>query len=290
MTNEIKPLIVVTAATGAQGSSVVDYLLKDGSFRVRAVTRNTDSEKARALVARGAEVVSANYNDPEAVRKAFEGAYGVFGNTTYWEAMNANTETEHGKMLVDAAKAAGVKHFVWSTLEHSDVPHGESKALVDDYLQSSGLPRTSLVTAFYYENFYIFPDMALKKNEAGKLVAHWPLLWTDGPLGAFSVAETGAYVLAAFKNPKEWIGNDIRLLSEIINPRGFVETLRRVSGADVELIETSKADFDGLEETAMGYDNEGNASGDPELTKRLNPTRATFEEFIKVNLDKFVPR
>lgn len=63
-----------------------------------------------------------------------------------------------------------------------------------------------LITAFYYENFHIFPDMAIKKSDSGRLTAHWPLMWTDGPLGAFSVAETGAYVLTAFKNPAEWIG------------------------------------------------------------------------------------
>ncbi|KAI5121379.1 hypothetical protein M0805_001192 [Coniferiporia weirii] len=332
MSTSTKPLVAVTAALGAQGASVVNYLLNDGFFRVRAITRNVASDKARALVARGAEVVSADYNDHESIYRAFEGAYGIFGNTTYWEAMDAGKETEHGIMPVDAAKKAGVKHFVWSTLEHSEVPHGESKARVDDYLKASGLPGTSLITAFYYENFYIFPDMAVKKDEMGKLVAHWPLMWTDGPLGAFSVAETGAYVLAALKDPEQWIGNDIRLLSEIITPRQYVETLRKVSGAEINLVETSKEDFFGLRETAMGivemrelwikcvhfclllskiqltgsppgltfilpcnsmkwkYDNNGNASGDPELTKRLNPTRITFEEFITANIDKLVPK
>lgn len=82
MSSTTKPLIVVTAATGAQGSSVFDYILRDGSFRVRAITRNVASEKAHALTARGAEVVSADYNDLNSIRTAFEGAYGVFGNTT----------------------------------------------------------------------------------------------------------------------------------------------------------------------------------------------------------------
>ena len=147
-----------------------------------------------------------------------------------WEGMSEEKEVRQGKALVDAAKAAGVKHYVWSTLDHTSdpyVPHWDSKAKVDDYLKASGIPRTSYVstlfflrrteirrknlirinirlyTSFYFENFFsLFPF----KTEGGKVVADWPLLMSDGPIGGYAVGETGAYVREAFKHPEEWAG------------------------------------------------------------------------------------
>ncbi|KAG8779971.1 NmrA-like domain-containing protein 1 [Serendipita sp. 398] len=164
-----KPIIVVFAATGKSGAGMVEAILKDGTFQARAITRNPESSSAKALAAKGVEVVKADLSDPSTLAPAMEGAYGVFGVTdctyvsictisscsvlviithhvlcrTVWQAFMA--EEQQGKDMVDAAKQAGVKHFVWTTLDYSDwhVPHFETKARVDDYLKSSGVPRTS---------------------------------------------------------------------------------------------------------------------------------------------------
>lgn len=54
-------LIAVTGATGAQGGSIIDALLKEPSkWKVRAITRNTSSEAAKKLAAKGVEVVKAD--------------------------------------------------------------------------------------------------------------------------------------------------------------------------------------------------------------------------------------
>lgn len=111
------------------------------------------------------EIVKASLDDPESLREALKGVYGVFGVTNYWE-HGADGETRQGCNLVDAAKENGVKHFVWSTLDgiEPQVPHWVSKWKVDGllhsriyltvvYLKKSGVPRTSLYTAMYYENF-----------------------------------------------------------------------------------------------------------------------------------------
>ena len=78
------------------------------------------------------DLVFINLDDPVSVATALEGAYGVYGVTDFWE-HGYDTEVRHGITLVDAAKKAGVKHFIWSTLDHSDlkVPHFESKWEVD---------------------------------------------------------------------------------------------------------------------------------------------------------------
>ncbi|OCB89796.1 NmrA-domain-containing protein [Sanghuangporus baumii] len=248
MSDTQKPIIAVCGASGAQGGSVVEYLLNDPdhSFRVRGLTRNVDSQKAKALAARGVEIVRADLNDVESLKKAFEGAHGVFGLTNFWEVLSAEIEIRHGKNLVDAAAAVGVKQFVWSTLDHTsdpEVPHWDSKAAVDDYLKEKGLPRTSLYTSFYYENHLIFPSLTVTKRPDGRLVADWPCMLTDGPIGGYSVAETGAYVLEAFKKPQEWIGKDMRVISDIFTPRQFAQALSEVLRKEIELVETNSERF-----------------------------------------------
>ncbi|TDL21423.1 NAD(P)-binding protein [Rickenella mellea] len=300
-----KKLIVVTGATGAQGGSVVRFLLEDGSFQVRAVTRNADSEKAKELAAKGVEVVTGNLNDIESVKKAFTGAYGVFGVTSFWDRVEgggSEKEIAHGKNLVDAAKATNISHFVWSTLNNSapvHAAHWDSKALVDDYLKASGVPRTSLYTACYYENFTTFAR--LTTNADGALEANWgPINWSDGPLGAYSVEDTGAFVLHAFKNPNEWIGKDIPLIAEIITARSIVKTFSEVLGKPIKLIEVSKEDFENaqhipqLQELYRNnkwfYINEGNPNRDFALTKKIYPQVQSFETWAKAHINQITPQ
>ncbi|KAH8109509.1 NmrA-domain-containing protein [Phellopilus nigrolimitatus] len=291
-----KPLIAVTGATGAQGGSVVKYLLEDPNrmFRVRALTRNVDSLKAKELAARGVEVVRADIDDEKSVKAAFQGAHGVFGLTNYWETMSTEKEIIQGRTLVNAALAAGVKHFVWSTLDHTknpEVVYWNSKAAVDDYLKESRLSRTSLYTSFYFENFLTFPLLMFKKSEDGTVVADWPDILTDGPIGGYCVSETGAYVLEAFKNPGEWIGKDIRILSEIFTPRSFVQTVSEVTGRKIELRETVKEGFDPeKKQVNMGwfYKHDGNPDRDPVLTERINPSRKGMRAFVEANRAAFL--
>src|SRR6266705_3213761 len=104
-----KKMIAVVGATGQQGGAVVRALQADKQFKVRALTRNP--AKHREL---GDEVVQADLTRPETLTAAFEGAHGVFLVTNFWE-QGAN-DVEQATAAVHAAKDAGVKHFVWSTL------------------------------------------------------------------------------------------------------------------------------------------------------------------------------
>ncbi len=147
---------------------MVRALLAKGGFQVRAVTRNPDSEKAKALVTAGAKVVKADLADSVSVEAAVQGAYGVFLVTDYWGMFGLLLDAEktqeqeiaQGKRVGDACKKAGVKHVIYSGLQlakeitGTPVPHFDGKGTIEKYLDEIGVPNTSTRYAFYYDNFY----------------------------------------------------------------------------------------------------------------------------------------
>src|SRR2546426_12015515 len=169
-----KKIIAVVGATGTQGGGLSRAILADpnGGFAVRAITRDPNKDSAKALAAKGAQVVQANLDDVQSLKRAFSGAYGVYGVTNFWEHFSAEKEKAQAKNIADAAKATEVRHVIWSTLEDTRklmesgdtrmpmlqgkyrVPHFDAKAEADTYF--SGLPVTYLVTSFYWDNLYMF--------------------------------------------------------------------------------------------------------------------------------------
>jgi len=240
-------IVTVFGATGKQGGGAVRYLLKDGSFSVRAVTRNPESDSAKALAALGAEVVKADLTDRDSVFKVVKGSYGIFGVTDFWTANG--TEEIQGKILVDAAKDAGVRHFVWSTMDHSDLklPHCETKANVNDYLIESGIPRTSLYTAWFWENIgsLFFP---LKRDSKGEIVLDVPCA-TDGPIPAIAGEDCGVLAGVALKNPEKFIGADIYAATEVFTPRKLTSVIEDILGEKVTVSEMTMEEFEKSKET-----------------------------------------
>src|SRR5918992_2730658 len=147
-----KKIIAVVGATGAQGGGLVRAILADrnGGFAVRAITRNPDSDKAQALRNAGAEVVKGDTDDQASIQRAFQGAYGVFALTNFWEHFSAERELAQARNMAQAARAAGVQHVIWSSLEDTrkwvpleddrmptlggkyKVPHFDAKGEADD--------------------------------------------------------------------------------------------------------------------------------------------------------------
>src|SRR5712671_2936294 len=115
-----KQVIAVVGGTGAQGGGVVDALLASGKFTVRVASRNPASDAAKALAKRGVEVIKADLLDAASLRMPFEGAHGAFVVTNFWDPAQMPRETEIGAAAVKAARAAGVKHLIWSTLPDSE--------------------------------------------------------------------------------------------------------------------------------------------------------------------------
>src|SRR5215207_1755731 len=177
-----KKIIAVTGATGTQGGGLVRAILADpnSGLSVRAITRDPNKDKAKELTAAGAEVVQGDLDNVESLKKAFAGAYGVYGVTNFWEHFSGEKEKTQAKNIAEAARAAGVQHVIWSTLEDTRklmtpddkrmpilqekyrVPHFDAKAEADQYFK--GLPATWLVTSFYWDNLYLF-GLAPKKGD-----------------------------------------------------------------------------------------------------------------------------
>ena len=114
-----KKIIAVAGATGTQGGGLVRAIMADhgGPFTVRALTRNPNSDKAKALAALGAEIVHADVDDAASLLRAFQGAYGAYCVTFFWEHMKPEKELAEARNFAQAAKQAKVAHVIWSTLE-----------------------------------------------------------------------------------------------------------------------------------------------------------------------------
>ncbi|KAI0015229.1 NMRAL1 protein [Xylariomycetidae sp. FL0641] len=213
-----KKIITVIGATGNQGGSIVNTFLEDpklnSEWAVRGVTRDVNKESSKKLAQRGVEVVAADMEDKNSLVKAFSGSDTVFAVTNYWEMPSMEREERQGRNMADAAKEAGVKHYIWSTLLNitkltngklSRVYHFDSKAHVDEHIDSLGLPTTHFLPGFYMPNFVgMFkpspPDDA----------------WTLGlPISASSIipmydpADTGKYIKAIVLNKDKLLGKKL---------------------------------------------------------------------------------
>jgi uncharacterized protein YbjT (DUF2867 family) len=152
-----KKTVLVTGATGNQGGAVARELLSRGGYRVRAMTRKPDSPNARALKDQGAEVVEADLNDDPSLRKAMEGAWGVFAVQNTWEA-GVEGEEEQGHRQARVARDVGVKHYVYTSVgsahRKTGIPHFENKARIEETVRSLGFPSYVIIRpVFFMENF-----------------------------------------------------------------------------------------------------------------------------------------
>ena len=192
------PTIAVCGATGAQGGGLVRAIAADPArrFRARAITRNPDSDKARALAGPAVELRRADADDPASLARALEGADAAFCVTNFWEHFSPEREIAQAGAMARAAKAAGLRHLIWSTLEDSrlwvplsdarmptlmgkyKVPHFDAKAEADALFRDAGLPTTFLLTSFYWENLIHF-GMGPKPGPDGTLV--WAMPLGSGP-------------------------------------------------------------------------------------------------------------
>jgi uncharacterized protein YbjT (DUF2867 family) len=232
-----KMTIAVVGATGSQGGGLVKAILADteGPFAVRALTRNADSGKARELASQGADVVEADLDDEASVHRAFDGAYGAFVVTNFWaqrtpEEERARTRAEmelaQAAAAARAAKDAGLRHVVWSTLEDTrphferlgsdvptimgsyKVPHFDAKGEANAFFTELGVPTTFLQTTFFYEAF-IVGGQGPHRDEKGELVLTIPM--AGNKLALIAADDIGKTALGVFRRGDEFIGKTVSI-------------------------------------------------------------------------------
>jgi len=222
-------LVLVTGATSRQGGAVARNLLGRG-FRVRALTRDPQKPSARSLAERGAEVVPGTLDDRSSIDLALEGVYGVFSVQNPIEA-GMEGEIRQGKTLADAAKAAGVEHFVYSSMGSAHrvtgIPTFESKWEVEEHIRGTGLPYTVLRPVFFMQNWEMMRDQIL----AGTLAQPFD---SDKPLQQISTKDIGAFAAKAFDDPERWIGREMDIAGDELTMVQTAQTFGRVIGRKVD--------------------------------------------------------
>jgi uncharacterized protein YbjT (DUF2867 family) len=247
MSSNDKKLIAVIGATGQQGGGVVRALQANGQFKVRALTR--DPSKHRELAE---EVVEADLEKPETLKTAFEGAHGVFLVTNFW-APGGSDELKQATAAIRAAKDAGVKHFIWSTLPDVEaisggkfnVPHFTGKAKIDRLVKEAGFENYSFVIPpFYYQN--LVGVMAPQKQTDGPIGWALPLDPTLRVIHMGDINDLGYIVAGAFAHPDEaGNGQYLPLVGDFMSFNEIAETLNR-QGHNFSYQQVPKESFAGF--------------------------------------------
>lgn len=226
--------ILVTGATGQQGGAVVDALL-NGGYDVSAMTRNPDSEKVKALAARGVDIVTGDMDDRESLTEAFRGFDSVFLMGTPYEA-GVERETAQGFNAVDAAREAGISHLVYTSVADADrntgVPHFDSKQRVEDHLKESGVPYTIIAPAYFFDN--ALSPFSLPGLQDGAFALAMP---ADRSLQGVSVKNIGELAALAFEIPDRFFGKRINLAGDDLNGSGYAEAISSASGRSIGYFE-----------------------------------------------------
>lgn len=273
-------IILVAGATGKQGGAVAQSLLKQNKFTVRALTRDKNKPEAQALKNAGAELTVGDFNDPASLEEALKDVYGVFSIQDFYG--GTELEIHQGKALADAAKKAGVKHFVYSSVgsaeRNTGIPHFDSKYTIEEHIQAIGLPATIMRPVFFMYNFQGMRPMI----ENGTL--YMPLS-ADKKLQQLSEDDYGKMVATVFAQKDEFLGKEIEAASTDLSMTDVAETFSRVLGKEIKYQQIPFEAFQqqaGEEVTIMfrWFENTGYNANINELEKTFFPL-SSLETYLK---------
>ena len=306
-----KKIIAVFGATGAQGGGLVKAILNDANseFAVRAVTRDINSDKAKALAKLGAEVVAADIDNLESIKKVLQGAYGAYFVTFYWAHYSPEKENQEAKNMAEAAKSAGLKHVIWSTLEDTrkwipisdnrmptlmgkyKVPHFDGKGESDHYFTDAGVPVTFLLASYYWDNMIYF-GMGPKKGPDGKLAITMPM--GDKKLSGIASEDIGKCAYGIFKRGSEFIGKTVGIAGDEPTLKQMAASLTKALGQEVKYNEITPETYRGF--GFPGAEDLGNMfqfyrdfndylsnNRNVELSRKLNPSLKSFDNWLVEN-------
>lgn len=223
--------ILVTGATGQQGGATARELLAAG-HKVRAMTRNPSGAAAMALAALGAEIMEGDLNDEASLARALAGTWGVFAVQNTWEA-GVEQEEVQGKRIAEAARQAGVHHFVYASVgsahRATGIPHFDNKARVEETVRSLGFPSFAILRpAFFMENFtspWFKPGI-----DSGTLAVG---MSPSVPLQMIAVADIGKYGRAAFERHEQLNGQGLDIAGDSLTMPEVAAVISRVAGRPV---------------------------------------------------------
>jgi len=306
-----RKIIAVLGATGAQGGGLVRAIQADpaAGFVARAITRDVNSPKAKALAALGAEVVAADVDDAASLERAFAGAHGAYCVTFFWDHFSPDKEKAEVRNMAVAAKAANLRHVIWSTLEdtrkwiplsddrmptlmgHYKVPHFDAKGESNARFTEAGVPTTFLLTSFYWENFIYF-GMGPKKGQDGKLAITLPM--ADKPLSGIAAGDIGKCALGIFKGGAARIGKTVAIAGEHVTGKQMAAAFSRALGQEVGYNAVTPAafrafGFPGAEDLGnmfqfyVDFSDYFVGARDIAVARALNPSLLTFDAWLAAN-------
>ena len=302
MANQI---FTVFGATGGQGHSVA-LALQASAYKVRALTRYPESNAAKALATKGCDVMKVDMNDPESLKKAITGSYGVFAVTNFWGVYHSSEtkcvfearvfEIFCGKTIANICKQEDVKILVYSGLESiSDImgkacPLFDGKAMVAEYLDEIGIPHVTIHMSYYYSNFIACP---YRKNDDGSYTMTWPM---NGPFYSMNVEDLGLVVASILKESDKYMGKTLGLCGDKLTMEEHAAIISEITGKKLTYSQVSNDEFlsgfpypasDCLT-TMFEFFEKGSPIRDMELTHTLNPNLTTFRQWAEKNKDKIL--
>ena len=251
--------ILITGATGKQGGATA-RALAGSEFKLQAMTRNPDSDAAKAVAsATGAELVQGDLDDAASLKKALKGVWGVFGVQNTWEA-GVEREEEQGKRLASLAREAGVQHYVYTSVgsahRKTGIPHFDNKYRVEDSIRAAGFP-----------SYVIFRPVFFMENLTSPWFLNGDTIYAamrpDLKLQMIAVEDIGKYVARGFTNADKLNRREIDLAADEATMPDVALALskglgRNISFSQIPISEVRKnsADFATMLEwfDAVGYD------------------------------------
>jgi uncharacterized protein YbjT (DUF2867 family) len=312
-----KKIIAVVGATGAQGGGLARAILSDkrGGFAVRALTRDAHSDKAQALAKQGAEVVAADVDDVESLKREFQGAYGAFCVTFYWAHFSPEREMANAAAMAQAAKYAGVQHTIWSTLEDTrrwvplsdsrmptlmgkyKVPHFDAKGEAERTFRELGVPATFLLTSFYWDNFIHF-GMGPKRGPDGKLAITFPM--GDKKLPGIAAEDIGRCAYGILKKGQEFVDKTVGIAGEHLTGAQMADAFSKALGQAVRYNDVSPEvyrsfGFPGAEDLGNMFQFKRDfnkyfcGARSIDMSRSLNPSLQSFDQWLAQNKSR-IPR
>lgn len=276
-------IILVTGATGRQGSAVLRHL-KRRDFKARALTRDPQKPSAQSLRSQGVEVFKGDMEDIRSLHQALKGVYGVFSLQNYWEkGVGYAGEIRQAQNLAQAAKTEGVSHFVQSSIAGCDnakgVEHFESKWEIEKFIDSLHLPRTFIRTVFYMEN--LLDNLAIP-GLAGALNPNLPL-------HMIAVEDIGWFAAESFANPEDYLGRSVEIAGDSVTVAEIKQVYKHVTGKSPSNFKFPFLVLKILNSEAarqLQWNNEIGWSFDIQKLREVHPELISFETFLRAHAQK----